>query len=74
MTTREGPWVFEIEWAEAGDLAVDVGAYDFKATPPGGKPVHEVGKYATVFKKTDAGWRIVVDTWNSDPPTPAKGK
>jgi len=52
--------------SQAGDLVVDIGTYDFQATGPGKKPMHDVGKYLTVFKKGDAGWKIVADAWNSD--------
>ena len=51
--------------SDAGDLVVDVGSYTMKAKGPKG-PIEDVGKYVTVYRKTDAGWRIVVDTFNSD--------
>jgi uncharacterized protein (TIGR02246 family) len=60
--------------SEAGDLVVDLGTYDFKATGPKHKPLHDVGKYVTVFKKVDGKWRLAVDTWNSDLPTPGQSK
>ncbi len=60
--------------SEAGDLVVETGVYDFKAMGPKKKPLHDVGKYVTVFKKTDAGWKIVVDTWNSDLAMPGQAK
>jgi len=52
--------------SEAGDMVVDVGTYQQKMQDAKGKPVEDNGKYATVFKKTPAGWKIVVDTFNSD--------
>ena len=49
--------------SEAGDLAYEVGT----AVWPDGP-----GKYLTVYRRTDAGWRIAADTWSHDaPPTPA---
>ena len=56
--------------SEAGDMVVDVGAYSMKMNDAKGKPVVDVGKYVTVFKKTDSGWKIVVDTFNSDQTPP----
>ena len=57
--------------AQAGDLVVDIGTYDFKAAPPKGKPIHDVGKYVTIFKKTNGEWKIVVDMFSSDLPPQA---
>ena len=49
--------------SEAGDLAYEVGT----AVWPDGP-----GKYLTVYRRTDDGWRIAADTWSHDaPPTPA---
>ncbi len=49
--------------SEAGDLAYEVGT----AVWPDGP-----GKYRTVYRQTDAGWRIAADTWSHDaPPTAA---
>ena len=49
--------------SEAGDLAYEVGT----AVWPDGP-----GKYLTVYRRTQAGWRIVADTWSHNaPPTPA---
>jgi len=54
--------------SEAGDLVVDIGTYHMNWTGAKGKPVEEVGKYVTVFKKVNGEWKIVVDTFNSDKP------
>jgi len=51
--------------SDAGDLVVDVGSYTMSVKGPKG-PIEDVGKYVTVYKKTDGGWKIVVDTFNSD--------
>lgn len=50
--------------SEAGDLAYEVGTI---ASPDG------PGKYLTVYRRTDAGWRIVGDSWSDDavPTAPA---
>jgi len=39
--------------SEAGDMVVDVGAYDFTGKDPKGKPIHDVGKYVTVLRKVN---------------------
>ena len=56
--------------SEAGDMVVDVGSYVFKFTDPSGKTQVDTGKYATVFKKVNGEWKIVVDMFNSDIPIP----
>ena len=55
---------------EAGDMVIDVGSYTMKSTDAKGKPMEDVGKYVTVLKKADGGWKIAVDTFNSDTPIP----
>lgn len=45
-----------------GDMAVEVGGY--VTTGPDGEHLDH-GKYVAVWKKTDAGWRIVRDIFNS---------
>lgn len=52
--------------SEAGDMVVDVGTYQQKMQDAKGKMVEDNGKYVTVFRKTPLGWKIVVDTFNSD--------
>jgi uncharacterized protein (TIGR02246 family) len=54
--------------SEAGDLAIDIGTYQMKYTGPKGKTVNDIGKYVTIFRKTAAGWKVIVDTYNSDVP------
>ncbi len=46
-----------IEVSDSGDLAYEVGSI----TAPG-----FAGKYLTVYRQTDAGWRIVADSWSGD--------
>lgn len=60
--------------AQSGELAVDVGSYVMKTTGPKGTPVEDTGKFVTVYKKTDAGWRAVVDMFSSDMPVPGQAK
>ena len=55
----------------AGDYAIETGAYEMTATPPGGKPATEKGKYVTVWKKqSDGSWKIYRDIANTDEPPP----
>ena len=51
----------------SGDLGWESGTYAVKAKS--GASV-EIGKYLTVFKKSDGKWLIIRDTWNSDASTP----
>jgi uncharacterized protein (TIGR02246 family) len=52
-----------------GDYAIETGTYDLTATPPGGKPVTDKGKYITVWKKQpDGSWKIYRDIANTDIP------
>jgi ketosteroid isomerase-like protein len=60
--------------SQAGDLVVDLGTYDYKGLDPKKKPLRDVGKYVTVYKQVAGQWKIVVDTWNSDPALSKPGK
>jgi ketosteroid isomerase-like protein len=60
--------------SQAGDMAIDLGIYHMKMTGPKGAPMEDHGKYVTVYKKTDAGWKSMVDTYNSDVPLPGMTK
>lgn len=61
--TSNGPII-----ADAGDVVIDVGSYAMKFTDAKGKPMEDAGKYVTVVRKVDGGWKLVVDTFNSDKP------
>ena len=51
--------------AEAGDMAYEVGTYDFTMKDKKGKPTLEKGKYAVVWKKqADGSWKVEVDIDN----------
>jgi ketosteroid isomerase-like protein len=64
LTTTSG----DLTVSEAGDMAIDIGAYEMTMTGPKGQPVKEVGKYVWIFKKVGDEWKIAVDTFNSDAP------
>ena len=54
--------------ASSGDLGFSSGTYDMTFTDKG-KPVHDKGKYVTVWKKqADGSWKAVRDIFNSDMP------
>ena len=57
-------------FTEAGDMIIDIGGYAMKMTDKKGKPMEDIGKYVTIFKKVDGSWKIVVDTFNSDKAAP----
>ena len=52
----------DVEVSDSGDMAYEIGTI----TSPG-----FAGKYLTVYRLTDAGWRIVADTWSGDAPPAA---
>ena len=56
--------------SEAGDMVVELGTYVFKGADPKGKPMSDIGKYVTVYKRVNGEWKIIVDTYNSDVPVP----
>ena len=54
-----------------GDFAIETGAYQMTATPKGGKPAPDKGKYLTVWKKqADGSWKIYRDVSTTDNPPP----
>jgi uncharacterized protein (TIGR02246 family) len=55
----------------SGNLAVEVGRYDFTVTPKGGAAMHDVGKYSVTWRNTNGEWKIAVDIYNSDLPATA---
>ena len=59
----------EVIPSEKGDLAIALGTYrtTYRA---GVKEIQDIGKYVTIFHHGDSGWKIIVDTFNSDQPAP----
>lgn len=50
-----------------GDYVYEIGAYKMNMTLPGmNEPIEDTGKYLTVWEKTDDGYKIKVETWNTD--------
>jgi ketosteroid isomerase-like protein len=64
------------EVARAGDMGYSVGTYQMGMNDPGGNPMTDRGKYATVWRKQpDGNWKAIVDIFNSDlPAAPAQTK
>lgn len=57
----------------AGDWAYRRGSFEMTAVPVGGgEAVLDAGKFVEIWRRGDDGaWRMAVDIWNSDQPTPA---
>jgi hypothetical protein len=54
-----------------GPLAIDRGTYTYTAPAQGRNPaINLSGKYLSHAHKTDAGWRIADNVWNTDAPAP----
>jgi uncharacterized protein (TIGR02246 family) len=56
---------------QSGDLAVEVGRYQFGMTPTGGATMRDTGKYVVVWKRVNGQWQIADDIYNSDMPATA---
>ncbi len=57
----------EIVIAEAGDMAYDIGTYNFGLDGPDGR-IEDKGKYVVVWRKVNGEWKVVADIFNSDNP------
>lgn len=63
--------------SEAGDVAVEEGTFTLSYAGADGKPIDDTGKYIVIWRKTDKGWKVVRDIFNTDlppaaPPAPKK--
>lgn len=57
--------------SDAGDVAVEEGTFSLSYPTPDGGKVDDTGKYLVIWKKTDKGWKVVRDIFNTDlPPAP----
>lgn len=56
----------------SGDLAVDIGDYDWTLTPAaGGADQRSVGRYVTIWRRQpDGSWKTSRLIWNSSEPAP----
>jgi len=46
------------DFVVAGSYAVDIGTYDEIQAPKTGAPIHGTGRYTTVWRREQGGWRI----------------
>lgn len=53
----------------SGDYAIETGTYRITAQPKTGKPMDDVGKFITIWKKQpDGEWKMLRDIFNTDLP------
>ena len=56
----------------SGNVAYEVGTYDFAASVPGMGDMKESGKYIATWKQqADGSWKVAAETWNTNTPMPA---
>lgn len=55
----------EVTVSQSGDLAYGVGTNRVSFSGPDGKPVVLEGNAVTVWRNDPAGWKCVIDIWNS---------
>jgi uncharacterized protein (TIGR02246 family) len=61
----------QVDVARGGDMAFTRGSYETLLTGQDGKPVTELGKWVTIWRKqADGSWRIIVEIYNTDTPPP----
>ena len=54
------------EVAASGDLGYTYGTFEFRSKDKDGKPVSDLGKYVTIWKKQKNGaWKVALDMGNS---------
>jgi uncharacterized protein (TIGR02246 family) len=52
--------------AKSGDLAYEIGTFQFTANDAQGKPATSVGKFVVNWQKRDGKWMVVADIFNDD--------
>jgi ketosteroid isomerase-like protein len=57
-----------VEVAASGDLAYTLGKYSMKGVPAERSPTRGHGKYVTIWRKRNGGWKVAVDIGNGSPP------
>ena len=57
--------------SDAGDVAIEEGTFALEYPAADGKPISDTGKYLVIWKRTDAGWKVVRDIFNTDLPPAA---
>jgi uncharacterized protein (TIGR02246 family) len=56
-----------VDVSQAGDMACEIGSYRLSMDGPAGR-VEDDGKYVAVWRKTEAGWQVAADIFNSSRP------
>ncbi len=65
FTVHHETTIVDLEIAD--DLAVEQGQYTMAFTPKDGSdPFNETGKHIVVRRKSDDGWQVVREIWNTD--------
>ena len=55
----------------SGNVAYEVGTYDFSASMPGMGDMKDSGKYIATWKQqADGSWKVAAETWNTNAPMP----
>ena len=60
----------QVRVAESGDLAVEIGSFNFDPDGAGKKPAVQ-GTFATTWVKADGQWRALSDAGGENVPAPA---
>ena len=60
----------QVRVAESGDLAVEIGSFNFDPDGAGKKPAVQ-GTFATTWVKADGQWRALADAGGENAPAPA---
>lgn len=58
----------DVQLAESGDIAYEVGTYTSRGTSPEGEAYDETGKFVVVWKNVGGEWKVAADAWNVDAP------
>ena len=58
-----------VESATSGTIGFEAGTATLTVKTPGGM-MKDTSKYVVVFKRTDTGWKMAYDIYNSDAPPP----
>jgi uncharacterized protein (TIGR02246 family) len=56
----------KITVAKSGDLAYEIGTYQFTVNDAQGKPANSLGKFVVVWEKRTGQWKVVADIFNDD--------
>jgi len=57
-----------IDVSRAADMAYEIGTYEMAMDGPAGR-IEDDGKYVVVWRKSDDGWKVAADIFNSSRPS-----